>query len=84
MLLNQTGLYPNINQVGEIFTDEPTRIKIRKHINDINDTISEDDIRNVRTTFYSQAARFENNINSNSVMSEVNVAREINSWNIKS
>jgi len=39
--------------VGEVFTDEATKIKIHKHLNDINDTISEDDIRNVRTTIFS-------------------------------
>ena len=34
--------------LGENFTDEATKMKIRKHLNDINDTITEDDIRNVK------------------------------------
>ena len=34
--------------VGEIFTDIATKLKIQKHLNDINDTITDDDIRNIR------------------------------------
>ena len=35
----------------EIFSDVVTKRKISKHISDINDTISEDDIKNVKTNF---------------------------------
>ena len=33
---------------GEKFTDVATKMKIQKHLNDINDTITEDDIRNIQ------------------------------------
>ncbi len=35
----------------EIFLDVVTKRKIIKHISDINDTISEEDIKNVKTNF---------------------------------
>jgi hypothetical protein len=35
----------------EQFSDVVTKRKISKHISDINDTITEDDIRNVQTNF---------------------------------
>jgi hypothetical protein len=35
----------------EIFLDVVTKRKITKHISDINDTISEEDIKNVKTNF---------------------------------
>ncbi|MDB5278070.1 MAG: hypothetical protein JWR61_3025 [Ferruginibacter sp.] len=35
----------------EIFSDVVTKRKISKHISDINDTITEDDIKNVKTNF---------------------------------
>ncbi|MBC7937444.1 MAG: hypothetical protein H7Y86_19025 [Rhizobacter sp.] len=31
------------------FYDHPTKLKIDKHLTDINDTITEDDIRNINT-----------------------------------
>lgn len=34
--------------------DEITRKKIEKHLTDINDTISEDDIKNVNTNIHSE------------------------------
>lgn len=35
----------------EKFSDAVTKRKINKHISDINDTITEEDIRNVKTDF---------------------------------
>ncbi len=35
----------------EKFSDVVTKRKISKHLSDINDTISEDDIKNVKTNF---------------------------------
>ncbi|RZM18268.1 MAG: hypothetical protein EOO88_41185, partial [Pedobacter sp.] len=35
---------------SEVFSDEATKEKIRKHLSDINDVITEDDIKNVRTS----------------------------------
>ena len=32
--------------------DSPTKNRIRKHLSDINDVITEDDIRNIRTDIY--------------------------------
>lgn len=31
------------------YYDEPTKLKIDKHLNDINDIITEEDIRNINT-----------------------------------
>ena len=31
------------------FYDQPTKLKIDKHLTDINDTITEEDIRNINT-----------------------------------
>ncbi len=36
----------------EIFSDERTDQKIRQHFSDINDVITEEDIRNVKTDFH--------------------------------
>jgi tRNA U54 and U55 pseudouridine synthase Pus10 len=35
----------------DIFNDNATKSKIYKHLIDINDTITEDDIRNVKVSF---------------------------------
>ena len=45
----QSNVYPTVKPFPAFFTDEMTRDKIRKHLNDINDVISEDDIRNIKT-----------------------------------
>jgi hypothetical protein len=41
---------PGISTVSEIFSDEFTKEKIRKHLSDINDVITEDDIKNAKTS----------------------------------
>ncbi|HMJ46391.1 MAG TPA: hypothetical protein VK498_03635 [Ferruginibacter sp.] len=46
---------------GEIFTDEATKLKIHKHLNDINDTITDEDIRNIR--LFDPAVNLSNNRN---------------------
>lgn len=40
----------------QVFYDEVTRQKINRHLSDINDTISDDDIRNVITDISSGTA----------------------------
>lgn len=37
------------NQAAEIFLDDATQERIHKHLSDINDVITEEDIRNVKT-----------------------------------
>ncbi len=52
MLINNAGLSTELNGqkiTGEIFTDEETRDKVRKHILNPNDTITEEDLLNVKT-----------------------------------
>ncbi len=44
----------------EIFSDVVTKRKITKHISDINDTISDEDIKNVKTNFGSESSLHEN------------------------
>ncbi len=34
----------------QVFTDELTKEKIHRHLNDINDVITEEDIRNIDTS----------------------------------
>lgn len=34
-----------------LFNDTATKTKINRHLNDINDVISEEDIRNIKVTF---------------------------------
>ena len=46
------GQDPNSGlQIRETFEDKKTDNKIRKHLTDINDVITEEDIKNVRTDF---------------------------------
>ena len=52
MLINNSGLSTELNGqkiTGEIFTDEETRDKVRKHILNRDDTITEEDLLNVKT-----------------------------------
>lgn len=44
----------------EIFLDVVTKRKITKHISDINDTITEEDIQNVKTNFGIDSALHQN------------------------
>lgn len=36
--------------ISNIFTDRATKEKIHRHLNDINDVITEEDIRNIDTS----------------------------------
>ncbi len=45
----QSNIYPSVQPFPASFSDEITKNKIRKHLTDINDVISEDDIRNIKT-----------------------------------
>ncbi len=48
------------NQLRPLFEESPARERIRQHIADVNDKITEDDIRNipiVLDTLYRQVAR---------------------------
>ncbi|MEO6405553.1 MAG: hypothetical protein ABIY51_15345 [Ferruginibacter sp.] len=47
--MQQSNIYPLVQPFPALFSDEITRNKIRKHLTDINDVITEDDIRNIRT-----------------------------------
>ena len=52
MLINNAGLSTELNGqkiTGEIFSDQETRDKVRKHILNPNDTITEEDLLNVKT-----------------------------------
>jgi hypothetical protein len=52
MLINSTGLLTELNGqkvTGEIFTDDVTKKKVRTHIINPNDTITEQDLLNVKT-----------------------------------
>ena len=35
--------------LSKVFTDQATKDKIQRHLNDINDVITEEDIRNIDT-----------------------------------
>jgi phage-related protein len=45
-----SGVEKQINPLSSF--DSPTKKRIRKHLSDINDVITEDDIRNIRTDIY--------------------------------
>lgn len=45
----QSNFYPSVQPFPASFSDENTKNKIRKHLTDINDVISEEDIRNIKT-----------------------------------
>ena len=49
--MKQTGnsAQTNIPTTAEVFFDFATREKIHKHLSDINDIITEEDIRNIKT-----------------------------------
>lgn len=52
MLINNAGLSTELNGqkiTGEIFSDQETKDKVRKHILNPNDTITEEDLLNVKT-----------------------------------
>ncbi len=48
------------NQMPFLFSDEKTKVKIRKHLTDIDDVISEEDIRNIKTDISDKDAKPEN------------------------
>ncbi|MDP9229298.1 MAG: hypothetical protein M3O67_01340 [Bacteroidota bacterium] len=50
MKQNEKNKNTNKNVLSESFSDEVTDKKIDRHLNDINDTISDDDIKNVKVS----------------------------------
>ncbi|MDB5203908.1 MAG: hypothetical protein JWQ27_3317 [Ferruginibacter sp.] len=77
-------------QITEIFTDDDTHRKIQEHLSNPNDTITEEDIKNIKTdmTLVSQEtadARYTTNPEVSADPSKVdgNNSNEIDStWNI--
>ncbi len=53
-LSGETNEYKNL-------TDVQTQQKINKHMTDIDDKITDEDIRNIRTDMYDELLRTENN-----------------------
>jgi hypothetical protein len=47
--MTHSNVYPSVQPFPVLFSDEVTKDKIRRHLTDINDVISEDDIRNIKT-----------------------------------
>lgn len=47
LLMNATE---NLSQI--LLVDTSTKEKIRKHLSDVNDVITEDDIKNIRTDIF--------------------------------
>lgn len=54
---------------ADVFNDRETKNKIDRHLLDINDVISEDDIRNIKVSFpvYDNKNRFSSNSNEETV-----------------
>mgnify|MGYP001170223707 FL=1 len=54
---------------ADVFNDRETKNKIDRHLLDINDVISEDDIRNIKVSFpvYDNAPRYSNSNNEGSL-----------------
>jgi hypothetical protein len=57
------------------FSDEKTRKKVKKHIQDITDTISEEDIKNVKVPGAKEA--IEKGVKDKNVLEGDNIAEEI-------
>ena len=57
MILSRNPINRPVGNHEELLLDEATYNKIRRHIADKNDVISEDDIRNVRTDIYEPGSK---------------------------
>lgn len=81
---NNKGQKASLKNVNEFFHDPVTKRKIEKHLSDINDTISDEDIKNVITNITSDNP----NINTdNSPAKKINTESEEvkqipTSWNL--
>ena len=59
MSQNQKELSTSNKSLFQTLVDVSTKDKIRKHLSDVNDVITEDDIKNIRTDiFYIPVPRF--------------------------
>lgn len=52
-------------KVQDNFSDEATRMKVRRHLSDINDVISENDIRNAKVPGIDEPGKLNNEEGSN-------------------
>ena len=69
---------------NEIFSDEATRDKIHKHLSDINDVITEDDIKNAKTSLSEGPSRVDENIDpiDGEVKDNDSPSIQNDSWNV--
>ena len=63
MILSRNPINEQEGNREETFLDEATHERIRRHIADKNDVISEEDIRNVRTDIYDAASKTSQPVN---------------------
>ena len=59
----------------DIFDDKATKSKIDKHLVDINDTITEDDIRNIKVSFTEFSSRLSSE-------KEISSGKSVSTWDI--
>lgn len=80
MLQSTLGIHTN--PLMAFLADEKTKDKIHRHLNDINDQISEDDIRNVKTGDYEEVKKEVLEDEENSEKKDGNNSNDINTvWN---
>lgn len=74
------------DQIQDLFSDKKTKKKIDLHLSDINDTISDDDIKNVITDISSSApvagATKNNKLPKDNSSSDDEVPQVPTAWNI--
>jgi len=67
----------------ELYVDEKTREKIRKHWSDPNDKITDEDIENVNTDIYARPNTEEENEVIDDLTEEISQEKAPNPWDIK-
>jgi hypothetical protein len=72
---------PN-NERHDLYVDEKTREKIRKHYSDPNDKITEEDIANVNTDIYARPATEEEDREIDKLVEEETPRKAPSAWDI--
>jgi methionyl-tRNA formyltransferase len=68
----------------ELYVDEITREKVRKHWSDPNDKITEKDIENVNTDIYARPTTDEEKEALNDIAEDITPKKAPNPWDVRS
>lgn len=72
------------NNDRDLYIDTKTREKIRKHLSDPNDKITDEDIANVNTDMYARPATDEEKKELEEKADEITAKKAPNPWDIRS